>query len=196
MSGEARRGRRPGNPETSRTIVQVAHRLFTEHGDQATSLRQVAREAGVDPKLVRHYFADKTALFLAAVQIEVDPRRLVGRIAEGGLPGAGERIVATALRLWSSSFGANLIAVANHRPGLLQIYARLMGEAIKSAADDVLAEIPAGERRIRVALIESLMAGLLTGRYLSGMEPVASLPDAVVVRRWGPIVQRILETGG
>ena len=46
---------------------QGARALFAEKGYDGTSLRGVARAAGVDPALVHHYFDGKTAVFAAAM---------------------------------------------------------------------------------------------------------------------------------
>lgn len=46
-------------------IVQTALRLFGEDGIEATSLREVARAAGVSPALVVHHFGGKEGLIAA-----------------------------------------------------------------------------------------------------------------------------------
>ena len=67
-------GRRPGNADTRGEIVQAATRVFAAKGYDGTSLRAVAREAGVDPALVHHYFEGKAGLFVAAMALPFDPR--------------------------------------------------------------------------------------------------------------------------
>ncbi|HET7484581.1 MAG TPA: helix-turn-helix domain-containing protein [Solirubrobacterales bacterium] len=47
------------------SIVQAALRLFGEHGIGATSLREVAKAAGVSPALVVHHFGGKEGLVAA-----------------------------------------------------------------------------------------------------------------------------------
>ena len=47
-----RRGRRSGGSDSRELILATARRLFAEHGFDGTSLRQVAREAEVDPAMV------------------------------------------------------------------------------------------------------------------------------------------------
>ena len=67
-------GRRPGNVDTKSEIVEAAKRVFAAKGYDGASLRAVAREAGVDPALVHHYFDGKAALFVAAMALPFDPR--------------------------------------------------------------------------------------------------------------------------
>jgi len=62
----ARRGRppkRPQAPDTSETILDVAEDLFSKHGFYGVTIREVAREAGVDTALVHYYFGAKRGLF-------------------------------------------------------------------------------------------------------------------------------------
>ena len=47
---------------------------FAATGFAGTSVRAIAAEAGVDPALVHHYFGTKDDLFLAALELPVDPR--------------------------------------------------------------------------------------------------------------------------
>jgi AcrR family transcriptional regulator len=49
-------------------ILEVAGRLFSEHGYAAVSASEVARQAGVAPALVHHYFGGKRGLFLELVK--------------------------------------------------------------------------------------------------------------------------------
>ena len=49
-------------------ILEVAGRLFSEHGYAAVSASEVAREAGVAPALVHHYFGGKRGLFIELVE--------------------------------------------------------------------------------------------------------------------------------
>jgi hypothetical protein len=60
------RGRRPGQSDTRETILAAAQRQFAELGYDRASMRSIAREAGVDLKLVGYFFGSKQQLFLAA----------------------------------------------------------------------------------------------------------------------------------
>src|SRR3954463_7579153 len=64
----ARRGRPPkaaGVPatDTRATILDAAEDLFSKHGFYGVTIREVAREAGVDTALVHYYFGAKRELF-------------------------------------------------------------------------------------------------------------------------------------
>ena len=67
----ARTGRRPGVSGTREAILDAARRAFAEQGYQQATIRGVAElwSAG----LVRHYFGTKQDLFIAAVQLPINP---------------------------------------------------------------------------------------------------------------------------
>ena len=49
-------------------ILATAARLFAERGFEAVSASEVAREAGVTPGLLNHYFGGKAGLFVSLVE--------------------------------------------------------------------------------------------------------------------------------
>ncbi|NEX93578.1 TetR/AcrR family transcriptional regulator [Caulobacter sp. 17J65-9] len=65
----ARRGRPPKAAaaerpaETSEMILDAAEDLFSKHGFHGVTIREVAREAGVDTALLHYYFGTKRGLF-------------------------------------------------------------------------------------------------------------------------------------
>ena len=78
------RGRRPGDSRAREEILAAARRQFSEHGFPATTLRQVAADAGVNVRLVTHYFGSKADLFVAAVQLPFDPEPTFDAMLAGG----------------------------------------------------------------------------------------------------------------
>ena len=83
--------RRPrGRPRKSTTavdtrglIVTAAGAEFAANGYDATSVRAVARRAGVDASLVHHYFDSKADLFAATVRVPVRPDRVLAAVLAG-----------------------------------------------------------------------------------------------------------------
>ncbi|WP_333591853.1 TetR/AcrR family transcriptional regulator [Brevundimonas sp.] len=66
--GPAKRGRPPkakdgGTGDTRESILDAAEDLFSKHGFYGVTIREVAREAGVDTALVHYYFGAKRGLF-------------------------------------------------------------------------------------------------------------------------------------
>ena len=95
----ARTGRRPGVSGTREAILDAARRAFAEHGYQH-AIRMVADLAGVDPALVHHYFRYKQDLFVAAVQLPVNPVEQLTAVLAQDPDQAGERMVEVFLSIW------------------------------------------------------------------------------------------------
>src|SRR3982751_5301507 len=88
----------PGPPAapggTRELILEAARAEIAALGYDAATVRSIARRAGVDPRLVRYYFADKRGLataalgefdLLAALDVERGARRR--RVRRPGGPG-------------------------------------------------------------------------------------------------------------
>ena len=71
-----RTGRRPGRRDTRGEIVAAARR-FAKAGYEATSTRQIAADARVDPALVRRFFGGKEELFTEVASAAIDPSSVV-----------------------------------------------------------------------------------------------------------------------
>jgi AcrR family transcriptional regulator len=195
MSSETRgRGRRRGGPDTRGQILEAARKSFAGKGFGGTTIRAVAGDAGVDPALVHHYFGSKDDLFLAALEIPVDPRRLVPTVLDGGLPGAGERLVRLFLSVWDDP-QARLPLLGLVRSSLVQDTPEtlLRQGVLRMVLEPLRSSLPAREADRRVQLVVSQMAGLVVARYLLALEPLASMPADEVVAWVAPTVQRYLD---
>ncbi len=195
MSGEARsRGRRRGGPDTRGQILETARRSFADKGFGATTIRAVAAGAGVDPALVHHYFGSKDDLFLAALQIPVDPRRLVPAVLEPGVEGAGERLLRLFLSVWDDP-GTRLPLLALVRASLAEEGPEtlLRQGLMRMVFAPLRAALPREEADRRVQLVASQLIGLVLTRYLLAIEPLASMPPEDVVAWVAPTVQRYLD---
>ena len=107
------RGRRPGAPDTRAEVLAAARASFAEKGFRGTTIRAVAAAAGVDPALVHHYFGTKDDLFVAALQVSVDPREVLAPVVAAGPDGAGERLLRTFLSVWDDpELQPGLVALA------------------------------------------------------------------------------------
>ncbi len=55
---------------TAQRILDAARAEFGRHGLEATTIRRIARRAGVDPSLVMQHYGTKAALFAVAIRLE------------------------------------------------------------------------------------------------------------------------------
>jgi len=176
--------------DTRGLIVKAAGAEFAAGGYDATSLRAIARRAGVDPSLVHHYFATKADLFAATVRVPVRPDRVVAEV----LAGPRDRIGADLVRA---------LVVALDAPGASRRVIRLLHTALgqefaatllrQFVSHEILARIARSiggdDPELRASLAASQMVGLIVARYGVRVEPLASASADEVARRIGPIVQ-------
>ncbi len=186
------RGRRPGAPDTRAEVLAAARASFAEKGFRGTTIRAVAASAGVDPALVHHYFGSKDDLFVAALEIPVDPREVLAPVVAAGPDGAGERLLRVFLGVWDDP------AV---QPGLLAMVRSLIADDSGGLVRDafipvvvgpVLAGLVTDRPEVRIPLVASQVVGLIVTRYLLALPPMAEMPADDVVARVGPVLQRYL----
>jgi len=99
-------GRRPGRPSnetgpviTRAELLAIAQRMIAENGFDGTSIRGLAREAGVTHGTVQHHFPTKHALWQAVVDEVIVPgiEAAVSQLSDDA-GGAVEAVIATRLR--------------------------------------------------------------------------------------------------
>ncbi|MGZ4437523.1 MAG: TetR/AcrR family transcriptional regulator [Nocardioides sp.] len=188
------RGRRPGGPDTRGQILDAARGSFARDGFGGTTIRAVAAEAGVDPSLVHHYFGSKDDLFLAALSIEADPREVVPAVFAEGLDGAGERLLRSMLGVWDDpAVRLPLVALVRSSLGGETSQSLLHDGLVRMVLTPLRAVLPADEADRRSQLVATQVIGLIVGRYLLELEPLASLPAEELVAWIGPTLQRYLD---
>jgi AcrR family transcriptional regulator len=168
--------------------------VFAERGFDKASIRAIAGEAEVDPALVHHYFGTKEKLFLATINLPINPAELVPKAMAGPRAEVGERLIALVLSVWDSPVGA--AAVALLRSAMSNEWtARLLREfVVTQVLRRAVLELgmQGEEATMRAALVASQIAGLVVTRYVVKVEPVASAPPEHLVAAIGPAVQRYL----
>lgn len=187
-----RKGRRPGSPDTQDEILQAASREFAAKGYDGATIRGVAAAAGVDPALVLHYFGTKEQLFIATLHVPVNPAAMVRGVLDDAQPGEiGERLISTMLGVWDATA---------HRSPLVAVLRSVAGEG--PVADTVrqfiehsiiaafAQRLPGPEPQLRAVLIGSQVIGLLVGRYVVRLEPLASTDPARLAAIYGPTIDR------
>lgn len=186
------RGRRPGAPDTKAEVLTAARTSFAEKGFRGTTIRAVAASAGVDPALVHHYFGTKDDLFVAALELPVDPRVELAPVIALGPDGAAERMLRVFLSVWDDpEFRLPLLGLARNM--LDPAGQRLLRDGFLPA---VLAPVGSAlgldRPELRMPLVASQILGLIVVRYFLEVEPVASMPVDEVVAIYAPTLQRYL----
>jgi AcrR family transcriptional regulator len=192
-----RTGRRPGESGTRDAILDAARAGFAEAGYEGATIRGIAEAAGVDPALVHHFFGTKEDLFVAAMDLPVNPAVLAELVLAEGLEGAGERLVRTFLSVWDSPPSQDVLlglirtAVTNDRAAamLREFIRRALLEKVAAALGD-----PDGDPDgvLRAAAIGSHMVGMALLRYVIRLEPLASATPDEIVALLAPRIQSYL----
>jgi AcrR family transcriptional regulator len=174
-------------------ILSIARASFAEHGYAGTSLRGVARQAGVDPALVNYYFQTKSGLLEAALVPPPGWTESVAASAASPLKRRGASLVQTMIAAWedppTSEFLRSAILTAAHEPIALQ---RLATNFAAYILDAVSAELSDTERAVRASLVSSQIVGLAMTRYVWKVGALATMPTEQVVNLIAPTIQGYL----
>ena len=184
-------GRRPGNPDTRQEILDAARQEFAAAGYDGATIRSIASDAGVDPALVMHYFGSKDQLFAASLELPVNPPDLIRETMARGPEGFGERLVATLIDTWDGIADRSpLIAALRTAMGTGQVADTLRQYVKTSIVGSFTKVLDGDDAELRGALIGTQLAGLLIGRYILEIEPLASADRESLIAAYGPTFQR------
>jgi AcrR family transcriptional regulator len=179
---------------TSQLLVQAARRRFAFDGYRATTVRDIAADAGVNVALINRYFGSKEGLFSACldrVVRDLDPAEhrsrdlgrtlgdLVGHIVRS--PSDDDSVQLMLLLRSSGDDGADAI----RRETLRRYAERLAGVVADEVTDDLL---------LRAEMALSVVLGITMLRTSTRVEPLASAAESDIA---GPLddALRALLTG-
>jgi AcrR family transcriptional regulator len=144
--------------QTRQAILDAAIARFGREGFRATSVADIARDAGVGGTVAYAYFADKEALFLAALDDDaaaVIHEGLAGAFDDPGLPD------------WRQTLLVSLVGAVERHP----LAKRLLAGLEPDVTERVL-EIPA-LTELRKACAERLRAEQVAGTVRADIDPAA-----------------------
>ena len=178
-------------PDTRAAILDAARRAFAARGYTASSLRQVASVAEVDPALVLHYFGSKRDLFAAAIGLAEGVDTLIDSLLTGPVAGLGERLVRFYLQLVDSPTSpvVALLRSAASDDEAARMVREFIGTEIIGRIIEVL-EVP--DAALRGTLVGTQLVGMAVLRRVVRVEPLASADHDLVVAWLAPTVQGYL----
>ncbi|MBO0805129.1 MAG: TetR family transcriptional regulator [Nocardiopsaceae bacterium] len=189
----SRTGRRPGTPETRDAILAVARREFGTRGYDATSLRGIAAEAGVDPALVIHYFGSKEGLFVAATGLPTDLPALFASVAASPVPDRVEALARGFLRLADSDDSRNAILALVRSAVSSDKAAAMLREFMTAQLLPVIAAVTGEpDARLRASLVAAQLIGTAMLRHVVRIEPLAMATQDEIVALLVPAIERHL----
>jgi AcrR family transcriptional regulator len=196
-SGTRRRGRpagaRAGDAGTRDRILAEARTEFSERGYDKTSIRSIARAAGVDSALVHHYFGTKEQVFAAAIELSIAP--VLG--APGALTGdpsqLAERLARFMFGIWESP--------GTREPLLAILRSAVSNEAAAAVFRDMVTQrlllpvaggLDVDRPELRAQLAAAQLIGIAMLRYVIKAEPLASADIDEIVAMVTPALQGYL----
>lgn len=189
----SRTGRRPGAPDTRDTILAAARRGFAVRGYDATSVRDIATAANVDPALVIHYFGTKAGLFAAATGLPDGLPVLLERLAVLPLHDFAPALVRAYLQLIDSDGSRNAIlalvrsAVSNDRA------AATLREFLTTQLLPVIGRLTAHpDAQLRASLVAAQLIGIATQRHVIRLEPLVKASPDEIVTLAAPAIEQYL----
>lgn len=188
-----RTGRRPGPSTTRSQIVEAAAESFSSNGYQGTSLRQVARDAGVDPALVRRFFGDKEQLFSAVVAAVFRPDETVALLLKGPRGKVGERLARHILDLLGDVDDPGPLLGVMRSAAASEPAAAVIREFLAEQMLGRVTEAMAVEQaKLRAALAASQLVGLAIARYAVKVDAMVSAEADELIPWIAPALQRYL----
>ncbi len=187
-------GRRPGAGSTRETVLKAARARFASDGFNATTIRRVAADAGVDPSQVMQFFRSKDELFAGVMEVPISALQRFDTAFEGPDEHLGERVVRSYLLAWEG-------AAEESEPLMAMLRGAIVNEqAAAQLRDFIQSRLLHGtngrtdEARLRVGLAASMLIGITLGRLVVGVPVLASADLDTLVDTVGPAIQRLLIT--
>jgi AcrR family transcriptional regulator len=182
-----------GPDDISKVVLDAARAAYARRGYLNTTVKGVAAAAGVAPDVVRRYYANREALFAAAMRLPVDPATSVAQLLAPGIDGLGERLVRVTLRMLDDPETRDqLAAMVRDGAGASKATASLREFLESAVVDRVASALRVPDARMRVTLATSYLVGVAASRYVLRLEPLASATEDEVVLLVAPAVQAAL----
>ena len=175
------------------TITTAARISFAENGWAGTTMRAVAKSAGVDAALVHYYFDSKEQLLDASTMPPAEWVAKLQEIPSVPLRQRGEAIIQRVIWGWTRpeirDLLRSIILTAAHeqrtRNKLRAFFAATLLPAVAGRFDEP-------ERNFRASLVASQVSGVIMIRWIWEIEPLASVTDGQLVAVIAPTLQRYL----
>lgn len=176
-----------GRRGDSRTAIRTAaERLFAARGYAATSVRDIAAAAAVDPALVIRHFTGKEPLFLATMQLDLE----LEAVLDGPIGSLGPRLI------------AYLLDADEHTRGVFLALLRAsdtddVGTRLREVHDAGFVEplrrrLTGPDRDLRASLAGALVGGLLYALWVVGDERLLATDHADLARHYGRVLQDLV----
>jgi AcrR family transcriptional regulator len=173
-------------------ILAAARAAFDDKGYAGTSLREIARNAGVKPSLVVHFYGSKAGLLAATVEWPFDPDTVVRQVLALGPDHIGERLADVFLETWEQDGRPNtaltLLHAACERPEAAMLARELFTTCV---VDPIVTAIAPERAELRASLVASHLLGLHVGRHLLEFDAITGADTHVLEQALASAIQHL-----
>jgi len=172
-------------PHSRVAIRDAAVQLFAEQGYAATSVRDIAGSAGVDPALVIRHFGSKEGLFLDTMRLEFGDLDL-----DGPLETLGERLIRSLLDADDHVRGVYLALIRASDAG--EISSSLRAAHEEGFVAPLAARLTGEDAALRARLAAALVGGLFYALWVVRDDALLATPHDELAHRYGSVMQGLL----
>ena len=160
MSAKRQRGRPAGDAgDRKQSIALAAIELFGSLGYDNTSIRIIAEKAGVDAKLVSHYFGSKASLFAAVLKLPPQADGAMSILRKAPIATWGARIADVIVGNDGLVMIPQLIGVIKSASHDKDVASTVRDFYLKQSLEPALRELGIENSRVRASALSSLLAG-------------------------------------
>lgn len=173
--------------EPVREAIRIAAtKLFEENGFEATGIRDIARDAGVNPAIVLRHFESKENLFLETM----DSSSAMRSIIEGPLEELGARVVG--LVAPGRQKGLEILGATIRASSKTDIRRRLHESIAASLIEPLIDRIDAPDGELRAHLFAAQLLGLMTAFAVYDDEYLLEAPLDGIIALYGDSLQALV----
>jgi AcrR family transcriptional regulator len=193
MAGKLSPGRpRSSSSDRAQQILQAAAQLFADLGYDKTTIRLVAESAGVDPKLVMHYFGNKQRLFMSTVKVPMEVGKAITLLKLVPKRTWGKRIADV---IWMAQKSGSLqtivgvIRASASEPEAAEMFREFY---LENLLLPIVNSLAVDHKELRAVMMSSLMAGYVFTHQIVGIEDYVTAKDRTRKQLFAAIVQTML----
>ena len=166
--------------------------MFAELGYEKTTIRLIAEQAQVDPKLVMHYFGNKQKLFMATVKVPSEVGAAILLLKLTPKVNWGKRIADV---IWlaqkSGSFQTlvGVIRASASEPEAAEMFREFY---LENLLMPMVNGLEVDNRELRATMMSSLMAGYVFTNEIVGIRELVKVSERSRKSLFAGIIQTIL----
>jgi AcrR family transcriptional regulator len=175
---------------TRNAILAAARKLLSEQGYEATTIRAVAAEVGVDPSMVMRYYGNKAGLFGAAVDVDL----YLEKAPAAARDQLGDALARHFVSRWEGELSDEATTLLLRSAATNADAAELLRTIFDTQITKFVRGVTEGgvDAAHRAGLVSSQLLGLAFTRYVVALPPVAEMDVDTLVESVAPVLQYYL----